>query len=105
MKAAVLHKIGETPCYEDFPDPIPTDDEAIVQVKAVALENVDKAMAKGSHFASNQFLANLPAIVGFDGIGMLEDGRMVGFGGIRAPYGSIAEKSVIPKAYCVPIPD
>ena len=36
MKAAVLHKFGKAPRYEDFPDPTP-EDEIVIQVKAVAL--------------------------------------------------------------------
>jgi len=47
----------------------------------------------------------LPAIVGFDGIGMLDDGRLVGFGGVKAPYGAMAEKTVIPEGYYVPVPE
>lgn len=105
MKAAVLHNFGETPRYEDFPDPVAGEGELLVQVKAVPLENVDKAMAQGTHFASRQFLSSLPAIVGFDGLGMLEDGRLIGFGGIKAPYGAMAEKTVIKAGYFVPIPE
>jgi NADPH:quinone reductase-like Zn-dependent oxidoreductase len=105
MKAAVLHKFGETPKFEDFPDPIPGEGHILVHVKAVALENADKMMAEGSHFASQQFLSILPAIVGFDGIGTLENGRLVGFGGVRAPYGAMAEKTVIPEGYHVPVPE
>ena len=105
MKAVVLHNFGEPPRYEDFPDPVAGEGELLVHVKAVGLENVDKAVAQGSHFASRQFLPTLPAIVGFDGIGQLEDGRMVGFGGLRAPYGAMAEKTVIKDGYFVPIPE
>src|SRR5262245_46696430 len=105
MKAAVLHEFGKPPHYEDFPDPTPGDNELLVRVKAVPLENVDKMMAAGSHFASRQFLPNLPAIVGFDGIGMLEDGRLVGFGGVKPPYGAMAEKTIIPQGYYIPIPE
>jgi len=105
MKAAVLHKFGETPRFEDFLDPTPGEGQILVNVKAVALENVDKMMAEGSHFASQQFLSTLPAIVGFDGIGRLEDGRLVGFGGVKAPYGAMAEKTVIPEGNYVPIPE
>lgn len=105
MKAAVLHQLGETPRYEDFPDPTPGEGQILVHVKAVALENVDKMMAEGSHFASQQFLSRLPAIIGFDGIGMLEDGRLVGFGGVKAPYGAMAEKTIIPEGYHVPVPE
>lgn len=47
MKAAVLHKYGRAPRYEDFPDPTLEDGEILVQVKAVALENIDRALARG----------------------------------------------------------
>lgn len=43
MKAAVLHEYGAVPRYEDFPDPVAGDGEVVVEVKAVAVENVDKA--------------------------------------------------------------
>lgn len=105
MKAAVLRAFGEPPVYEDFPDPIPGEDEIVVQVKAVALENIDRAMARGTHYASQQFLPKLPAIVGTDGIATRDDGQLIGFGGLRSPYGSMAEKAVFPKLYQVPIPD
>jgi NADPH:quinone reductase-like Zn-dependent oxidoreductase len=105
MKAAVLHKFGELPRFENFPDPTPGENELLVHVKAVALENVDKAMAAGSHFASRQFLSALPAIVGFDGIGTLEDGKLIGFGGLKSPYGAMAEKTVIQQGYYVAIPE
>ena len=105
MRAAVLHAFGEAPRYEEFPDPIPEQDEILVQVKAVALENIDRALAKGTHYASRQFLPTLPAVVGSDGIAMRDDGQFVGFGGLRPPYGALAEKAVFPKMYQVLIPD
>jgi len=105
MKAAVLHRFGKAPRYEDFADPTPGQDEIVIQVKAVALENIDRAMAKGTHFSTRQFLPRLPAILGSDGIGQTEDGRLIGFGGMRPPYGSMAERAAIPSAYQVPVPD
>ena len=105
MKAAVLHKFGKAPRYEDFADPTPGQDEIVIHVKAVALENIDRAMAKGTHFSTRQFLPQLPAIPGSDGIGQTENGRLIGFGGMRPPYGSMAERAAIPSAYQVPIPD
>ncbi len=105
MKAAVLHQFGATPRCEDFPDPVAGNEELLVHVKAVALENVDRATAAGTHFASKQFFPALPAIVGFDGIGMLDDGRLIGFGGMKPPYGAMAELAVIPAAYFVPVPE
>ncbi len=103
MKAAVLHHFGDVPRYEDFPDPTPGENETLVAVKAVPLENVDKFIAAGKHYAARQFLPSLPAIVGFDGIGMREDGTLIGFGGIKPPYGALAEKVAI--QYAIPIPD
>ena len=69
MKAAVLHEIGGVPRYQDFPDPVAGDDEVVLDVKAVAVENVDKRIAAGTHYASRQYTAQLPAIPAFDGIG------------------------------------
>ncbi|HEU4782061.1 MAG TPA: zinc-binding alcohol dehydrogenase family protein [Ktedonobacterales bacterium] len=105
MKAAVLHKFGKAPRYEDFPDPTRGEGEVFVEVKAVALENIDRAMARGSHFASRQSLPHLPAIVGSDGIGALENGQLIGFGGMKPPYGAMAERVVIPDLHYVQIPD
>ncbi len=105
MKAAVLYKFGETPKYDDFPDPPVEQGQLLVDVKAVALENIDKALVNGNHFASNQLLRQLPAIVGLDGIGMLENGTLIGFGGLKSPYGAFAEKTVIQDGYYVPIPE
>ncbi len=105
MKAAVLHKFGKAPRYEDFPDPTLGDGDVLVEVKAVALENIDRAMARGSHFASRQFLPHLPAIVGSDGIGRLENGQLIGFGGMKPPYGAMAERAIIADLHYVQIPD
>src|SRR5262249_48849207 len=101
MKAAVLHRFGRAPRYEEFPDPVPEQDEILVRVRAVALENIDKAMARGAHFATHRLLPRLPAIVGSDGIGTLEDGRLVGFAGMRPPYGAMAEMAVTPNTHHV----
>ena len=103
MKAAVLHEIGGIPRYEDFPDPVAGDDEVVIDVKAVAVENVDKRIAAGTHYASQQYNAQLPAIPAFDGIGALPDGTLVGFGNPRRPYGALAEKTVVPKGAYLPI--
>jgi NADPH:quinone reductase-like Zn-dependent oxidoreductase len=97
--------LGKASRYEDFPTPSLGPDETVIQVKVVALENSDRVVARGTHCASRQFLPKLPAIVGTDGIGMLDDGCLVGFGALRPPYGAMAERAVIPQAYAVPIPE
>ena len=102
MKAAVLHAPGELPHFEDFPDPQPGPDEVRVHVRAASLKNVDKAMASGAHYDSRR---ELPAVCGVDGVAVLDDGTRVFSGGCRPPYGMMAEQAVVPRAFCLPIPD
>ncbi|WP_327632932.1 zinc-binding alcohol dehydrogenase family protein [Kribbella sp. NBC_00482] len=105
MKAAVLHEVGGVPRYEEFPDPVPADGEVVIEVLAAAVENVDKAVAAGTHYASAKYLEVLPMIPVFDGIGALADGTVVGFGNPRPPYGALAEKTVVPAGSYAPIPE
>jgi NADPH:quinone reductase-like Zn-dependent oxidoreductase len=84
MKAAVLHALGDVPRYEDFAEPTADKDEALVRMRAASLKNSDKMVADGSHYDS---LRQLPAVVGLDGVGVLEDGIRVYCGAPRPPYG------------------
>lgn len=102
MKAAVLHALGDVPRYEEFAEPTPDKDEALVWVRAASLKNSDKMMADGSHYDN---LRQLPAVVGIDGVGVLEDGARVYCGAPRPPYGTMAERTVVPRAFCMPVPD
>ena len=99
MKAAVLHQSGQTPQYEDFPDPVPqSTDETVLAVKAAAVKNLDKLRAGGSHYAS---YTKLPVVVGIDGVGELEDGTRVYAPGVT---GMIAQKALIRKGQYVTVP-
>lgn len=99
MKAAVLGKLGETPNYKDFPNPeIQGDDQLVLEVKAAAVKNLDKLQASGEHYSSQK---ELPAVVGMDGVGTLEDGTRVYAKGIT---GMIAEKALINKYAYTKIP-
>jgi len=104
MKAAVLHRLGGVPRYEDFPDPVSVDGDVSVRLEAVTLDYAVKVLAAGTHFASRQFYPQLPAIVGHGGVGSREDGSLVSFHGIRPPYGSFAERVTVPAAFATPIP-
>jgi len=104
MKAAVLHRLGGVPRYEDFPDPVAVDGDVSVRLEAVTLDYAVKVLAAGTHFASRRFYPQLPAIVGHGGVGSREDGSLVSFQGIRPPYGSFAERVSVPGAYAIPIP-
>jgi NADPH:quinone reductase-like Zn-dependent oxidoreductase len=102
MYAAVLHKLGSTPRYEQFDDPVAGDGEVLIKVLAASLKPIDKGMAGGKHYAS---FRELPVVCGVDGVGTLETGQRVLFGGSRHPFGAMAEKAVAPRAFCFPVPD
>jgi NADPH2:quinone reductase len=102
MKAAVLHALGATPHFEDFPDPQPGQDEVLVHVTAASLKNIDKALASGSHYGSD---GQLPTVCGVDGVGVLENGTRVFCAGARRPFGMMATLSVVPRTWCVPVPE
>ncbi len=108
MKAAVIQKFGDIPQYQDFPDPEIDTDDIPVEVKATVIENFDKMVVAGEHYSSRQMFPVFPAIVGHGGVGTLADGTLVAFGGVKPPYGTMAEKAVIPqqfKNYITQIPE
>jgi len=103
VKAAVLEEVGKAPKWEEFEEPAAGEGEALVRVLAASLKPVDKQLAAGTHFASPRE-ADLPVICGTDGVGALEDGSRVFFGGCRKPFGAMAEITVVPRAFCFPLP-
>jgi NADPH:quinone reductase-like Zn-dependent oxidoreductase len=102
MDAAVLHALGKPPRCEQFPEPIAGHAEVIVHVHAASLKPIDKQLASGSHYASPR---ELPLVCGSDGVGHLSDGQRVFFGGTRAPYGAMAQRTVVRPAFCFPVPE
>jgi NADPH:quinone reductase-like Zn-dependent oxidoreductase len=105
VKAAVLHEVGGIPRYEDFPDPVAGEGEIVIDVKAVAVENVDKMIVAGHHFASDRYVAQLPVIPCIDGVGTLPDGTLVGFDNTTVPYGALADKAVVAASNVAPVPE
>jgi NADPH2:quinone reductase len=97
-----LHAFNEPPRFEQFSEPIAEENEVIVHVRAAALKPVDKQMASGSHYAA---FRELPVVCGMDGVGCLDDGTRVFFAGPRSPYGSMAQRTVVPRSHSFPIPD
>lgn len=102
MHAAVLHTLGKPPRYEEFPEPVPGDGEVLVRVSAAALKPVDKQMAAGTHYASPR---EFPVVCGMDGLGRLEDGTRMFFGGPRRPFGGMAERTVVRRVQCFSVPE
>ena len=96
MHAAVLTEYG-TPRYGEFSDP----EGDVAQVLAAGLNGVDLLIATGTHYFSP---TELPAVAGIDGVGRTADGRRVYFSRPPAPYGSMAERVLLPPAV-LPVPD
>ena len=66
MRAAVLDHYGEgAPSVRDFPDPVPAPGEALVRLRAAALNRVDLYMRGGGQGITH----TLPLVLGLDGAG------------------------------------
>ena len=102
MKAAIVQQAGRAPVYGDLKEPAPVAEESLIAVTAAALSPVVKARASGTHYSSS---GGFPIGVGIDGVGRLDDGSRVHFFLPRAPYGSMAEKVVVPSSHCTIVPD
>jgi NADPH:quinone reductase-like Zn-dependent oxidoreductase len=102
MKAAVVNAFGVPPSFEDFREPEAGDGETVVTVDAAALSPIVRRLAEGQHYTSGGSAGFVP---GVDGVGIDSDGRRVYFLFPRAPFGSMAEKSLVSRAMTVPVPD
>lgn len=102
MKSAIVERPGLTPIYGDFAPPVPESGEQRIRVSASALSPLTRARASGAHYSSS---GRFPFVAGVDGTGRLDDGRRVYFILPRAPYGGLAEETVVAQAQCLPLPD
>lgn len=102
MKAAVVSQRGALPSYGDFADPAPTPGATVVSVHAAPLSPIVRALASGTHYATQAAAAFVP---GVDGVGALPGGRRVYFLFPKAPFGSMAERALVPDDRMVAVPD
>ncbi len=102
MKAAVLRAHGAVPEFSDYEEPTPGPGQALVQVSAAGMNPVEILIASGDFYA---FVPEVPSVVGREGVGTLEDGRRVFFPACVPPFGSFAERAVIPAESAIPLPD
>ncbi len=103
MKAVAVINKGADPVYlEKFEPAAPQNsDEVVIDVKAVSIKNLDRAIASGKHYSA-QSADFKPRVIGTDGVGLLDGKtRVYGFG-IR---GMLAEKAAVKKSSLVLIPD
>ena len=110
MKAAVIHAFGAEDVlrYEDLPDPVPGEGQALVRVRASGINRGDLGRRMGTYAAGGQ----LPLVVGWDIAGTVEalgpgtqgpppGARVVA----RVPQGGYAELALTSAGGLVPVPD
>lgn len=102
MKAALVKNKGTIPVLGHMDSPIVTDGHVLINVTATALSRVSKFRSMGMHYSSE---GNFPIVAGIDGIGTLENGARVYFALPTAPYGSLAEQTIVNEKLIVPLPD
>ena len=101
MRAAIVDSFEHGPRFGDFAEPEAQGDEVVVTVTAAALSNLVKAQAAGKHYSSGK---QLPFVPGNDGVGHTAEGQRVYFLGPRTPFGSMAERTVVPSTKLLPLP-
>ncbi len=94
MRAAILDEFGATPRFGAFDAPSPAPGHVVVDVAAAAIHHLDLHKATGTFYTGPP---PLPSVVGSDGIGRLPSGRRVYFDASVAPYGSMAEQTLVPE--------
>jgi NADPH:quinone reductase-like Zn-dependent oxidoreductase len=102
MKAAIVEAPGSNPVYGDFGEPVPRSGQTIVTVSASALSQLTKSRAAGAHYSSD---GAFPVVAGTDGVGRTTDGQRVYFALPEAPFGALAERSLVKTQYCIPLPN
>ena len=102
MKAAIVERAGQPPVFGSFDDPAPAPGLSVVRVNAAAISHVTKGRASGAHYSAD---GRLPLVPGLDGVGVDESGRRVYFILPEAPYGAMAQRSLVDARRCIVLPD
>ena len=109
MKAIMCKEFApvESLSWEEVPDPVPEDNEIVVDVKAAGLNYPDNLIVQGLY----QFKPELPFSPGHEGAGIVsgvgkkvssfEVGDKVAF---FKGFGAFAEKIVVPENFVFPLP-
>jgi NADPH:quinone reductase-like Zn-dependent oxidoreductase len=102
MHAALVEDFSRPPRYGETSLPVANEGEVLLKVRAAALSNLVRSQANGSHYSS---ATTLPFTPGNDGVGVTDaEGERVYFLSPRAPYGSMAEYTVVSRAMTIPVP-
>jgi NADPH:quinone reductase-like Zn-dependent oxidoreductase len=101
MKAAIVTGPGTLPTFGEFANPVAQEGLDLITVKAAALSNLTRGRAAGSHYSSDNVY---PFVPGVDGVGVMADGRRVYFVMPEAPFGAMAEQTLVDPRRTVPVP-
>jgi NADPH:quinone reductase-like Zn-dependent oxidoreductase len=101
MYAALVENFQSPPHYRETAAPVANEGEVLLKVRAAALSNLVRSQANGSHYSS---LNRFPFVPGNDGVGVTSEGLRVYFLSPRAPFGSMAEYTVVSQAMTIPLP-
>ena len=101
MYAGLVENFQSPPHYRETAAPVANEGEVLLKVRAAALSNLVRGQASGSHYSS---LNNFPFIPGNDGVGVTSEGLRVYFISPRAPFGSMAEYTVVSQEKTIPLP-
>ncbi|WEG14647.1 zinc-binding dehydrogenase [Pullulanibacillus sp. KACC 23026] len=101
MQAAILNQFG-TPQFGEFNRPQSKEGHLVVDVRAAAISQFDLAFASGTHYMKPE---KLPFVAGFEGVGELEDGRLVYFSKPVSPFGSMAEQTLVSPQSIIEVPE
>jgi len=102
VKAAIVTSAGAKPIFGEFPNPLWREGLEIITVTAAALTNLTKGRAAGSHYSADY---HYPFVPGVDGVGTLADGRRVYFAMPEAPFGAMAEQTLVDLRRTISLPD
>ncbi|WP_115717756.1 quinone oxidoreductase family protein [Gallaecimonas mangrovi] len=100
MKAARITATGTAPVYGDAAEPTAGEGEAVITVTAAPISPIVRLRAAAPVPAESGVL-----FVGLDGVGTNGNGQRVYFLFPKPPFGALAEKTLVPAAMTVPVPD
>jgi NADPH:quinone reductase-like Zn-dependent oxidoreductase len=102
MKAAILRsRDADAPEYGDFAEPVVDEGHELVELVASGIHPVVRSLASGSHYGST---GTWPAIPGIDAVVRTPAGALIYTGFVRPPYGTLAERMAVPRAFGVALP-
>ena len=103
VQAAVMHD-AKRPVYTNFAEPQANAGSVMVTVRAAALTGFDRAVAQHADYFKTP---DGPFVVGKEGVAQHSGGKRVYFNvnAPVAPFGSMAERTLIDARFSFPVPD